>query len=307
MPRTGIRLAALGLAAAATLLPNVPARAAVSSLVENDVLRVFGDTADDSIDITCDAGSAKVNGADPGTGAVACSSLTAMVIRGRDGADTVTLEHVDHVNDFTGLSEGEGIYLLGGAGDDVLTGSPGRDFIDGKGGFDTIAGGGESDEIWVGADGATVDGGPAPDFVSVEMGGDSWVVTDAQIERLEPEPLVLPIISVELVQIRTDEQADGDDRIDGSAFSGKLFLATYGGDDRLVAGFGKDSMVALGGDDRLIGNDGNDRMRGGSGNDVLRGGGGDDELFGGPGFDRCNGDLGRNDFHGCEVISVAVA
>ncbi len=305
MKRYGIRLAALGLAAAATFFPNIPAEAAVSSLVENHVLRVFGDTADDSIDITCDAGSAKVNGSDPATGLAACSSLTAMVIRGRDGADTVTLEHVDHTNDFTALSGGEGIFLLGGAGDDVLTGSPGRDFIDGKGGFDTIAGGGESDEIRVGADGATVDGGSGQDFVSVDMGGDNWILTDAELERVEPDPVVLPETSVEIVELWTDEQADGDDWIDGSAFSGTLYLVTYGGDDRLIGGLGNDRMASLGGRDKLVGGPGKDRMRGGSGNDVLRGGEGDDELFGGPGFDRCHGDAGRNRFHGCEVISLA--
>ena len=293
MRRTGIRLLGLALIAGATLLPIVPARATVGAEVSGHSLNVIGDAADDAVDVTCEAGDVKVNGADPATGPYPCGELTGIYIEGRGGADTMTLEHVGP-DDFRWLIPGA-MFLIGGWGDDILIGSQIGDWIIGGAGYDTLSGSGGKDELDPGADGATADGGLGHDLVYV-VGGGVWVATDTQVEHVSPGPLVIPTTSIESLWIRGGH---GDDRIDGAAYSRTMYLDTLGGNDRLIGGSGIDWMSASGGGDRLFGNDGRDRLRGGGGNDVLWGGRGNDRLFGGPGRDHCSAGGGRDDIQGC--------
>jgi Ca2+-binding RTX toxin-like protein len=275
----------------ATSLPLVPARAAVTSGVEDQVLQVMGDGADDAIDITCVGGNAKVNGNDPDTGMVSCASLHAIGVRGRGGTDHVTLEHVT-VADFPSVSE---TYAIGGSGDDTLIGSPEADYLDGGAGYDTVSGAGSSDEILPGPDGGSVDGGGAFDLVSVDGGG-RWLLSDSLLVHQSPPAFAMPLTSVEGVEI---VGGDGNDRVGAGAFTGDVFLVGGGGDDRFIGGTGNDRMSGLGGDDRLFGSAGKDRLRGGGGNDLLEGERDDDELFGGPGADHCRGGSGRDRILGC--------
>jgi len=295
-----LRLACvLGVLAVITVLPAPPASAAVTSDVDGTFLQVWGDADANTVDITCEGGDVKVNGSDPDNGSLACDALMSLVVRGRGGADALTLEHVDQQVDFPELLD---ISLLGQAGDDTLVGSRGRDFLYGQGGSDTISGRSGADAIDPGVDGGSVDGGPGQDALRLELGGREWHVTDASVQRTSPDPIEFSMTSVETVELRTAASVDAPDRIDASAFGGTLYLTTYGGNDRVLGGSGRDLIVSRSGADRLFGTRGDDVTRGGGGRDLLRGGEGNDLLIGGPGFDRCNGGRGRDTYRGCEAI-----
>ncbi|TYC78824.1 tandem-95 repeat protein [Stappia sp. BW2] len=74
---------------------------------------------------------------------------------------------------------------------------------------------------------------------------------------------------------------DGDDSVQGSAFSDSLF-----------AGNGNDTVNGNGGDDRIYGGQGNDTLSGNDGDDDLYGNTGDDRLNGGAGGNRIDGGTG---------------
>jgi Ca2+-binding RTX toxin-like protein len=140
----GKRLSLLGfLAIALLLIWAPPASAAVTSNVSGGVLFVMSD-AGDAIAITCADGNVKVNGADPGSGAAACSLIQGIFVRGGPGANTIDLSGVTQA-DF--LDSGLSVGIFGGAGADSITGSEFPDVIDGGPGSDTIDGRGEADRL----------------------------------------------------------------------------------------------------------------------------------------------------------------
>ena len=141
----GRRLSLLGfLGIALLLILAPPASAAVTSSVSNGFLSVTSN-AGDAIAITCVGGNVKVNGADPGSGAAACSAIQGISVNGGPLANTIDLSGVtqaDFLNPFLFVG------IFGSAGADNITGSAFPDTIDGGPGSDTIDGGGGADFLF---------------------------------------------------------------------------------------------------------------------------------------------------------------
>ena len=98
--------------------------------------------------------------------------------------------------------------------------------------------------------------------------------------------------SIELVKLTGGSAAN---RLDASAFSGRVSLDGAGANDTLIGSASSDTLIGGGGDDVLIGNAGNDSLDGNAGNDSLTGGLGRDKLKGGAGTDTLDGGAGHVD------------
>ena len=121
-----------------------PAWSAVTSSVSGGVLTAASDGAD-AIAVVCSGGNVLVNGANPGSGAAACASLTQIFVTGAAGANAVDLSAVNAAS-FPALI---GCTIQPGDGNDVVVGSqladefvwnPGddNDAIDGMAGNDRL-------------------------------------------------------------------------------------------------------------------------------------------------------------------------
>jgi Ca2+-binding RTX toxin-like protein len=291
--RSGLWRLVLATMVAAGLTPMSVAHAAVTSEVVDAVLEVAGDDSDGSIEVTCVGGDVKVNGADPDSGAYACAGIVFIIISAAGGVDHVTLADVDEAS-FPTL---QFCRVDGGAGDDVLIGSQGPDALTGREGADTLSGGRSSDELKPGVDGGTVDGGSGTDRVVVSGGG-RWRFTDAEATRLSPDPLSIPLTSIEEVE---STGGPGPDRMDASDYGGGVVLKGNAGGDRLRGSSHGDLLIGGDGDDVLPAGAGNDSVLAGGGDDLLRGQSGRDFMRGGGGRDRCRGGPGRDDAFECEV------
>jgi Ca2+-binding RTX toxin-like protein len=252
----GRRLTLLGFLAIALLLILAPAAsAAVTSSVSNRFLSVTSN-AGDAIAITCVGGNVKVNGADPGSGAAACSVIQGISVNGGPLANTIDLSGVtqaDFLNPFLFVG------IFGSAGADSITGSAFPDSIDGGPGSDTIDGGGEADNL-------QFSGSPAADTITATVGTGSLTAggetdTYTGIERFSLSGLA------------------GDDTLTGA-----------GGADFLGGGDGNDTLTGADGDDFLDGGTGADTLDAGNGMDFLNGGTGADTLDAGIGNDFLSGD-----------------
>jgi Ca2+-binding RTX toxin-like protein len=230
-----------------------------------DRLVVFSDGASDSITITCVGGDVKVNGSDPGTGAVDCDDVQSIFVDGGDGADTIDLSGVTTA-DFDGLSDGN-VTVGGGKGNDTITGSEFDDLLQGGFGNDEMNGGLGDDTLLGGKGTDTLNGGGGNDLLRGGTGVD-----------LAPDVM------------------NGD--------SGNDTLVGGWGADTMNGGTGDDQLNGGKGNDRLVGGDGADTLVGGQGADLLVAGDGidttgdgipdsssdDDDpdfLDGGPGVDTC--------------------
>lgn len=158
-------------------------------------------------------------------------------------------------------------FIVGLAGDDILTGA-------GEG--DVICGGHGNDIITAGAGNDRVSGGPGNDDITLGSGNDrargGWGA-----DRL-----------VGGSGNDTIWGQGGNDRISGE--SGADLLIGNAGADVIFGGEGRDRVRGLRGHDRIAGGPGNDRLEGGAGDDILSGDDGADEVYGGPGRDTLDGD-----------------
>ena len=305
----------LGIALLLILAP--PASAAVTSSVSNGFLSVTSN-ADDAIAITCVGGNVKVNGADPGSGAAACSAIHGISVNGGPLANTIDLSGVtqtDFLNAFVGIS--------GSAGADSITGSAFPDSIDGGPGSDTIDGGGESDSL-------QFSGSPAADTITATVGTGSLTAggetdTYAGIERFSlsglagndtltggggndfldggaGEDTLDGGIGNDFLSADPFTGQEAPDTLNGGAGADSLTFAGTPGDDALIAtapdgsltaggltdtytGIERFSLSGLAGNDTLTGAGGAVSLGGGDGNDTLTGADGDDFLDGGAGAD----------------------
>jgi Ca2+-binding RTX toxin-like protein len=252
----GRRLSLLGfLAIALLLILAPPASAAVTSSVSNGFLSVTSN-ADDAIAITCVGGDVKVNGADPGSGAAACSAIQGISVNGGPLANMIDLSGVTQA-DFLNLFAFVGI--LGSAGADNITGSAFSDYIDGGPGSDTIDGAG-------GADNLQFSGSPAADTITATAGTGS------------------------LTSGGETDTYSGIERFSLSGLAGDDTLTGAGGADSLAGGDGNDTLTGADGDDFLDGGTGADTLDAGNGNDFLNAGAGEDTLDAGIGNDFLSGD-----------------
>jgi Ca2+-binding RTX toxin-like protein len=275
-----------GAATAALLaLPGV-ANAAVTSSVTGGALAVSSD-AGDAITITCAAGNVQINGANPGTGAAACNSITSIDVQGGPGGNTIDLTGVTKAlfpNITSVLADGnEGVdTILGSEHADRLIGGDLNDTTEGRDGDDTL--------VWNPGDDTDVnEGGAGTDTIEVNGGNGAenfFVRTSASAGRIEFERDAASAGGLFKLDIGTAERLD---------------MNANGGNDTFTAENGLDPLFKLDVDggadnDTLDGGDGADDMDGGAGNDrvsgdnnavgthdVSRGGDGDDTLVWNPG------------------------
>jgi Ca2+-binding RTX toxin-like protein len=325
----GRRLTLFGFLAIVLILAP-PASAAVTSSVSNGFLSVTSN-ANDTIAVTCVGGNVKVNGADPGSGAGACSVIHGISVSGGPLANTIDLSGVTQA-DFLNLFVG----IFGSAGADNITGSEFRDFIDGGPGSDTINGGDEVDQLVfsgssaadtitaIAGTGSLTAGGETDTYTGVErftlsgLAGNDTLTGGGGNDSLDGG-----------AGADTLDAGNGDDFLSGDPFTGQEAVDTLNGgagtdmlsfagttvEDELIAaapdgsltaggltdtytGIERFSLSGLAGNDTLTGTGGAYSLGGGDGNDTLTGADGDDFLDGGTGADTLDGGIGLDFLNG---------
>jgi Ca2+-binding RTX toxin-like protein len=282
----------------------VPANAAVAATFSSGVLRVSGDSLNNSIAISRDAaGMILVNG-----GAVAVvggtptvANTTLIRVTGLDGQDVITL------NEANGALPAAN--LFGGAGNDTLVGGSGADQLFGELGNDTLLGRGGTDSLFGGGDNDTLTGGDGDDQVFGQAGDDRMVWnpgddtdlnegrdgvdtvevnggtgaeqftatangTRVRFDRVTPAPFAIDIGTTEKLVLDAN---GGDDRFSATGNLAALIAITADG------GAGNDTLLGGNGADVLLGGDGTDFVDGNQGNDVALIGAGDDTFQWDPG------------------------
>jgi hypothetical protein len=245
--------------------------------------------------------------------ASAAPSLTAqtsrpelgMIIDVADGDDTVT----------TPASYVSRVYVLGGAGNDVLSGAGS---LFGGAGNDTLTGG---DDVpgykGSGPPNDLLAGGPGDDVLHAGNGDDTLsgdgdaVLSSAAIPSLGPDsgggndvvdggPGEFDRVSYEARTrgVRVDlVDTVGFDGAPGERdkLSGVENVIGGSADDVLIGNEVRNNLEGGAGNDRLLGGAGWDILAGGYGNDVIDGGIGSDHIYGGPGMDIVRGGAGEDD------------
>ena len=282
------------------LMPAVTATFSASS----GVLTVFGDSLDNTLDISRNAaGALLVNG-----GAVAIQGGTATVANtaliqafGQAGNDTIQLNEANGALPRANLFGGAGNdTLIGGSGGDLLFGQSGNDTLLGKGGFDFLFGGSENDSltggdaddqvfgesgddrmIWNPGDDTDLnEGGAGSDTTEVNGGNGAEVFTTTangtrvRFDRLDPAPFSIDIGTTEQLVLHAN---GGNDSFSATGNLAALIQITVDG------GAGNDTLLGSNGADLLLGGDGNDFVDGQQGNDVAFLGAGDDVFQWDPG------------------------
>ena len=321
---TRTRLGVLaGAAAVALAFPGV-ANAAVTSSVAGGVLTVTSN-AGDAITITCAGGNVQVNAGNPGTGAAACNTITAINVTGGPGDNAITLTGVT-ATDFTNLTS---VNVNGGGGHDTLLGSDRADVMDGGTGNDRIVGdnnpvgtfdesiGGDGHDtlVWNPGDGSDINrGGAGTDTIEVNGGGgnENFSVNPGAGGTVRFERDAASGGGFFSLDIDTSEQLDldannGVDTFvagDVNALGFKLDVNGEGGNDDLDGGDGPDILDGGADNDRIAGDNNPvgtfDVSRGGDGDDTLvwNPGDGSDINSGGAGTDtiEVNGGGGNENF-----------
>ncbi|MHC4877958.1 MAG: calcium-binding protein [Planctomycetota bacterium] len=175
---------------------------------------------------------------------------------------------------------------VGNGGNDVMTGGEGNDVLRGGSGRDVLAGGAGNDRVFgQGSTGDQVSGGDGDDLIDGGAGNDR-LFEQADVDFLLTASSLSGLGNDRLVGVERALLKGGaaDNRIDASAFQGRVILVGFGGDDTLAGGAGNDVLRGGGGGDVLFAGPGNDRVfgQGGSG----------DKIYGGPGMDTINSGAG---------------
>jgi Ca2+-binding RTX toxin-like protein len=251
-------------------------------------LSVFGDSLDNTIDISRDAaGVIRVNGgAVPVRGGTATVANTALIqVFGQGGNDTITLNETSGALPRANLFGGTGNdTLTGGTGGDMIFGQSGNDSLLGKGGFDFLFGGSEND---------TLTGGDADDQVFGESGNDRMIWNPGDDTDLNEGGAGTDTVEVnggngaETFTVTANGTRVRFDRVTPAPFS-----IDIGTSERLVVNMsgGNDSFSATGNLAALI----QITVDGGAGNDTILGSNGADVLFGGDGDDFIDGQQGND-------------
>lgn len=263
------------------------------------VLNVFGDSGDNTIEISRSAaGAILVNG-----GAVAIvggtptvANTTLMNLFGLSGNDVLSLNEANGALPKANLYGGGGNDTLSGgsaadfafgqSGNDTILGRGGADMLFGGSGNDTLTGGaandfvfGQGDDdrmIWNPGDDADLnEGGPGVDTVEVNGGNEAEIFTTTangarvRFDRLDPAPFALDIGTTEKLIVSAN---GGNDQFSATGNLAALISITVDG------GAGDDTIFGSNGADLLIGGDDNDFIDGQQGNDVILAGAGDDRI-----------------------------
>lgn len=164
------------------------------------------------------------------------------------------------------LSMRDGLFLAGGAGNDLVEGAQLGDVIEGGAGDDTLRGAGGDDTLFGDAGNDVLDGGEGVDAVDYVKLGAAGVTVD---------------------------MAAGTARY---ALDGRDWEDSLTGIEEVRGTAGNDILDGSGGADRLFGAGGDDVLRGHGGDDWLDGGTGANWIYGGDGDDTIalSGDLSRD-------------
>jgi len=184
--------------------------------------------------------------------------------------------------------------IIGNGGDDVLRGSAGADSLVGGAGDDRLLGqGGSRDTLRGGEGDDSLDGGAGNDIIFELALTDSgnYTIEDRRLTGLGNDT----VKNVERVRL---DAGDGDNLIDGSAFTGDLIIDARAGNDTVLGGSGNDVIYGAAGNDLIRSGAGNDIVFGHEGDDTLNGGAGDDTLDGGDGADGLSGWTGSDSLLG---------
>lgn len=324
----------------ATLTPRVeplePRRmlslsASYSSL--SGVLSVFGDSNDNTIEVSRNAGGAiLVNGGAVAVagGAPTVANTGLIQVFGMSGNDTLSLNESNGALPRANMFGGAGAdTLLGGSSGDQIFGQGDSDTLAGRGGFDFLFGGADDDEltggdsddvafgqngddrfIWNPGDDTDLnEGGSGIDTVEVNGGGGAEVFTTTangprvRFDRLDPAPFALDIGTSEDIIVNA---GGGNDSFSATGNLAALIKITVDG------GIGNDTLLGSNGSDLLLGGDGDDFIDGQQGNDVAFLGVGNDAFQWDPGDgnDTIQGDDGTdtltmNGSNGNEIFTVS--
>jgi hypothetical protein len=177
--------------------------------------------------------------------------------------------------------------LIGGVGDDTLRGGANEDELSGGGGNDVVKGqGGNGDRI-SGAEGDDVlHGGRGRDRL-VESGDVDFVLTAKSLTGLGNDR----VAGFETAELNGGV---GNNRIDASAFPGRVRIDGRRGHDFLIGSAFRDTILGNRGNDTIQGREGNDFLHGGSGNDRITGHDGIDLILGRRGDDIIYGGIGND-------------
>lgn len=177
--------------------------------------------------------------------------------------------------------------ILGGGGRDTLKGGDGNDLLNAQGGSGDLLTGGQGDDTMKG-------GGGFGDRI-VEQGNVDFLLTSGSLTGLGNDELS----GIDLAELTG---GSGANRLDASAFDGKVTLDGNTGSDTLIGSSNRDRLVGGSGNDSLDGGGGNDFLLGGSGNDFLFGNQGEDTILGEGGNDTLQGGQDRDTLDGGSAI-----
>jgi Ca2+-binding RTX toxin-like protein len=302
--RTGVLA---GVVATALLAFPGIASAAVTSSVANGALTVTSN-AGDAITVTAENGQVKVNGADPGTGAVNANTITSITVTGDAAANVINLAGVTPTTypAITGLN----VTVNGGGGGDTITGSEHADLLNGDDGDDRIVpndnpappnvvrddarggagddtivwNGGDDDDLNEGGDGVDtiqVNGAAASETFTVKPGPNGRVIFDRALPT--PTPPGLFNIDAGTMEVLDLNMNAGDDTLSTDSGLGAFKIDAEGGDgdDRIDGGDAADLLSGGNGNDRIVPDDNpagtRDVARGDAGDDTTVWNGGDDD------------------------------
>ena len=270
------RLGAFAVAGAAALFafPAV-ANADVQSSVTNGVLDVQA-TGGDAVTITSAGGNVQVNGANPGTGQAASTSITAIRVTGDGAADNINLAAVA-APAFNPL---QSVLVEGRGGNDLINGTQFADTLKGGDGHDRIIGddnqAGSRDDMQgeAGDDTLVWNPGDDDDINEGGTGTDTAEVNGGGKEQFEVKPGTVPS-RVAFDRVQPDSTFGAPFSVDISDDTERLDLNAGGDIDIINAAEG---LAALAFALDIDGGDGNDVIDGGDGADKIAGGLGDDQI-----------------------------
>ncbi len=235
------------------------------------------------------------------------SEVTALIINGNDGSDTIQINS---------LLSGVSLTADGGSGNDTikvaasvmnavtLTGGTGNDLLVGGRGNDNLDGGADND--WL-------NGGEGSDTLTGGLGNDVYAFDNAITDQMDTVveqasagadllnfSTLTTSVTVDLTSITALATMAHRTIVGETSSQAANFENVYGGsaNDTLLGNSANNLLMGNGGNDTLKGLDGNDQLSGGEGNDMLVGGTGSDAISGDNGCDRLNGGEGSNLLNG---------
>ena len=302
--RVGPLLATAAITGGTMLTTAGAASAASTATFAAGVLRVQGDSLDNTITISRNgAGTILVNG-----GAISVTGGTPTV----GNTSQISVFGLGG-NDVLSINEANGdlprANLFGGEGNDVLTGGSAANLIFGQGGDDTMIGKGGADQLFGGDGNDTATGGDGDDQVFGQGGNDRMIWNPGDDTDLNEGGVGSDTVEVNGgngaeqftttangTRVRFDRTTPAPFSLDiGTAE--KLVVNANGGDDTFTAGNGLAALIGITvdggpGNDTITGSDGADTLIGGDGTDFVDGNRGNDVALLGAGDDTFQWDPG---------------